>query len=306
VSVPSARLRRLQYAVVAQLSIIGIINYMDQATLSIANPLVRQDMGLSVSQMGLLLSAFPLTYALAQLPLGLIIDRLGSRLRLGLGLVVWSLAQCFGGPAGSASQLWASRFLLGIGEAPTLPSSTKVVRRWYKPSKRGTPVGIFTGATHLGQAIAASFLTLLMVVLGWRWMFIIMGLAGFVSAALWFALCRDPADASLAASDHAHLAEGETLRDVGNGAPPQHHQDRPDHHHPLYLLHGGQRLRRVVIGLADAARRVAPEQRADPLLGRAGRAAISLVGAAIYWLVPRGPITADELAEAPAGVVPVS
>ena len=56
----SARLRRLQYAVVAQLSVVGIINAMDRATLSIANPLVRQDLGLSVAQMGLLLSAFPL------------------------------------------------------------------------------------------------------------------------------------------------------------------------------------------------------------------------------------------------------
>lgn len=125
VTEPSARLRHLQYAVVAQLSVIGIINYMDRVTLSIANPPVRHDMGLSVSEMGLLLSAFPLTYALAQLPLGLIIDRLGSRLLLGSGLAVWSFAQCLGGFAGNASQLWASRLLLGMGEAPTLPSSTR-------------------------------------------------------------------------------------------------------------------------------------------------------------------------------------
>src|ERR1700712_4015167 len=94
---PSARLRRLQWVVVAQLSVIGMINYMDRATLSIANPLIRQDMGLSVTQMGFLLSAFPLTYALAQLPLGLVIDRLGSRLLIGTGLVVWSLSQCLAG-----------------------------------------------------------------------------------------------------------------------------------------------------------------------------------------------------------------
>lgn len=55
-STPSRWLRRLQWAAVAQLSVIGIINSMDRATLSIANPLVRHDMGLSVSQMGLLLS----------------------------------------------------------------------------------------------------------------------------------------------------------------------------------------------------------------------------------------------------------
>ena len=53
-----------------------------------------------------------------------------------------------------------------------------------------------------------------MVGLGWHWMFIVMGLAGFVSAAVWFATYRDPADAKLSPSDHAHLVESETLRDV--------------------------------------------------------------------------------------------
>jgi len=210
----SSRLRRFQWAVVAQLSVIGMINYMDRATLSIANPLIRQDLGLSVSQMGLLLSAFPLTYALAQLPLGLVIDRLGARRLIGAGLAVWSLAQCLAGFAGSAAQMWGLRFMLGVGEAPTLPSSTKAVRRWYAPRERGTPVGIFTGANHLGQAIAAPFLTLLMVGLGWRRMFIIMGLAGFVCTAVWFATYRDPADAGLSAADHAYLGEGEVVRDV--------------------------------------------------------------------------------------------
>ncbi len=210
----SLRLRRFQWAVVAQLSVIGMINYMDRATLSIANPLIRHDLALSVGQMGLLLSAFPLTYALAQLPLGLVIDRLGARLLIGAGLAVWSLAQCLAGFATSASQMWGLRFLLGVGEAPTVPSSTKVVRRWYAPRERGTPVGIFTGANHLGQAIAAPFLTLLMVGLGWRWMFIIMGIAGFVCTAVWFATYRDPADAGLSAADQAHLVEGEVLRDV--------------------------------------------------------------------------------------------
>jgi sugar phosphate permease len=204
----------LQWGVVAQLSVIGMINYMDRATLSIANPLIRQDLGLSVAQMGLLLSAFPLTYALAQLPLGLLIDRLGSRLLLGAGLVVWSLSQCLAGLAGGASQMWALRFMLGVGEAPTLPASTKAARRWFAPRERGTPVGVFTGANHLGQAIAGPVLTLLMVGLGWRWMFFAMGLAGFVSAAVWFATYRDPADADLSQPDQAHLAEGETLRDV--------------------------------------------------------------------------------------------
>jgi sugar phosphate permease len=215
----SMRLRRLQRAVVLQLSIIAMINYMDRATLSIANPLIRSDLGLSVSQMGLLLSAFPLTYALAQLPLGFFIDRLGARLLLGIGLVVWSLSQCLAGLAANAAQMWGLRFLLGVGEAPTLPSGTKAVRRWYAPADRGLPIGLFTGANHLGQVFAAPLLTLLMVGFGWRGMFIAMGLVGFVSAAVWFATYRDPADAGLSVGDRAHLAGIETPQNAGKLTP---------------------------------------------------------------------------------------
>jgi MFS family permease len=209
-------LRAIQYGVVAQISVICLINYMDRMTLAIANPAIRHDMGLSLAQMGLLLGAFPLTYALSQLPLGPVIDRLGSRLMLGTGLAVWSLAQGLAGLAASAGQLWACRILLGVGEAPTIPSCTKVVRRWFNIRERGKPVGAFTGANHLGQAIAAPVLTGLMLLMGWRWMFALMGIAGIICVAVWFMTYRDPDDAVLSEADRAHLAEGDTVRN----APP--------------------------------------------------------------------------------------
>jgi MFS family permease len=213
---PSARLRWIQYGVVAQISVICLINYMDRTTLAIANPAIRHDMGLSLSQMGLLLGAFPLTYALSQLPLGPIIDRLGSRLLLGAGLAVWSLAQGVAALAGSAVQLLVCRVMLGVGEGPTIPSCTKVVRRWFNVRERGRPVGVFTGANHLGQAIAAPVLTIMMVAMGWRWMFATMGILGFICVIVWFATYRDPDDADLSESDRTHLAEADTM----HNAPP--------------------------------------------------------------------------------------
>ncbi len=210
----SRRLRAMQMGVLVQLSAICLINYMDRTTLAIANPAIRHDLGVSVAQMGLLLSVFPLTYALAQLPLGPIIDRLGARLLLGLGLALWSAAQMLAGLAGSAGQLWAMRMLLGLGEAPTMPCSTKVVRRWFNVRERGMPVGVFTGANHLGQAIAAPVLTLLMVWLGWRWMFGIMGILGLIGVLAWFTFYRDPAASNLSEAEQRHLAEGDTQTDA--------------------------------------------------------------------------------------------
>ncbi len=203
------RLRARQTGVLAQLSAICLINYMDRTTLAIANPAIRHDLGVSVAQMGLLLSAFPLTYALAQLPLGPVIDRLGARKLLGAGLALWSVAQGLAGLAGSATQLLATRVLLGIGEAPTMPCCTKVVRRWFNARERGTPVGVFTGANHLGQAIAAPALTVLMVWLGWRWMFAIMGLLGMACVLAWVTLYRDPKAAGLSQAEQSSLVEGD-------------------------------------------------------------------------------------------------
>ncbi len=160
---PSPRLRSIQLGIVSQLAVIGMINYMDRATISIANPLIREDLGISLPQMGLLLSAFPLTYALSQLPLGLIIDRFGPRRLLGAGITLWSFAQCVSGLATGMSQLWILRFLLGVGEGPGMPAGTKVIKRWFGIRQRGTAMGIFTGANHLGQAIAAPVLTALMI-----------------------------------------------------------------------------------------------------------------------------------------------
>lgn len=207
----SKRLRAAQWGIISQLAVIGMINYMDRATVAIANPLMRQDLSITLPQMGLLLSVFPMTYALSQLPLGILIDRLGPRKLLGAGVALWSLAQGFSGFATGLNQLWVCRFFLGIGEGPSMPAGTKVIKRWFSADQRGSAMGIFTGANHLGQAIAAPVLTGLMVLLGWRWMFIFMGMVGFASAVVWFLTYKEPRDAELSAADHAILVQGDVI-----------------------------------------------------------------------------------------------
>ncbi len=73
------------------------VNYIDRATLAVANPLIRQELGLSISQMGYLLSAFLWSYAFSQLPTGAMVDKLGPRRLLTIGLSLWSIAQLLGG-----------------------------------------------------------------------------------------------------------------------------------------------------------------------------------------------------------------
>ncbi|RYE91560.1 MAG: MFS transporter, partial [Oxalobacteraceae bacterium] len=125
------RVRRVQATSLALLVVSGAISYVDRATLSIANPLIREDLGFSIAEMGMLLSAFLWAYAFFQLPTGALVDRLRARRLLTLGLVVWSGAQILGAVVGSFGQFFAARLLLGCGEAPQFPTGTRVVRDWF-------------------------------------------------------------------------------------------------------------------------------------------------------------------------------
>src|SRR5436190_23082859 len=109
----------------------GALNYVDRATLSVANKLIQDELGIPVGRMGLLLSAFLWAYAIAQLPVGGLIDRYGPRKLLGLGLFSWSLAQAAGGFVNSFGVFIAARLALGVGEAPLFPGGARVVRDWF-------------------------------------------------------------------------------------------------------------------------------------------------------------------------------
>ena len=188
----SPRVKIIQRTALAMLVLAGVVNYIDRATLAVANPLIRDEMGLSIADMGYLLSAFLWSYAFAQLPTGAMVDKLGPRLLLTMGLSLWSVAQLLGGLVTSFGQFFGARILLGIGEAPQFPTGARVARDWFNPRDRGVATGVFNCASSLGTAIAVPLLTFLMLAFGWRWMFAIMGVAGLLVAALWFTLYRNP------------------------------------------------------------------------------------------------------------------
>jgi sugar phosphate permease len=184
------RLRRIQWVALAFLTLAGIVNYLDRSTLSIANHSVSGELGLSASQMGLLLSAFSFSYAFSQLPMGALLDRFGARLMLGLGMFVWSVAQLF-------------------GEAPQFPAGAKVVSEWYSLRERGRPTGIFTTSSTIGPALAPPILTGLLLAFGWRWMFIVMGVMGIAVSIGWYLVYRNRREVALEADEITHLTEEE-------------------------------------------------------------------------------------------------
>jgi MFS family permease len=213
----SARTRRLRNTGVFLLVIAGCVNYLDRAALAVGNPEIRHSLGLSYSQMGLLLSAFAWSYGLAQIPAGVAVDKFGARLALGAGMLVWSVAQIGAGFAASLAQFVAARMALGLGESPMYIGGTRVCADYFTAKERALPIAIFNSSSALAPALAPPLLTLLMLAFGWPAMFIIAGLAGFAVALAWFAFYRSPTEANIPAEDLAviHDDDGPAIAQIG-------------------------------------------------------------------------------------------
>lgn len=209
----SAKLARIQRVALILLVIAGLVNYLDRSALSIANDPISTEMGLSAAEMGLLLSAFSLPYAFAQLPMGVLLDKVGTRIMLGAGMLVWSIAQFAGGLVQTLHQFFVARVVLGIGEAPQFPAGAKVFSEWYAIKERGRPTGIYVASTTIAPALAPPLLTWMMLVFGWRGMFIIMGVLGVAASIGWYALYRDRRNVSLDQSEIEYLEKDDIKSD---------------------------------------------------------------------------------------------
>lgn len=202
----SRRMKQLQWLAIGLCTAAIAVNYLDRATIAIANVKIREEFGISATAMGALQSAWSICFAFAQIPTGFIVDRLGPYRLLGAALVLWSLAQTLGGFAISYLQLIWARGVLGAFEAPAYPTSVRVTSNWFRTEHRGAPTGVFNTGASIGQAIAPPLLTALMLAFGWRMMFIVVGLVGVLFGIAWFMFYRDPEHAALPEDGPAYLA----------------------------------------------------------------------------------------------------
>jgi sugar phosphate permease len=199
------RIARIQFTAVSILSIAGVINYIDRGSLAIANTTIRADLSMSATRMGVLLSIFSLSYAISQLPVGILLDRFGERVILGAGMFLWSLTQTATGLVRGFASFVAARVGLAVGESPFVVGAVKTVNDWFDIRDRATPMGIVNAATTLGQSIAPPLLTVIMLAFGWRGMFMLIGVPGLLLSLVWYAFYRDRKDVSLNDQEKAHL-----------------------------------------------------------------------------------------------------
>jgi len=164
-----------------------LINYIDRSNLSIAAPLLKDELGISASQLGTLLSAFFWTYALMQMPAGWLVDRFDVRWIFAIGFFLWSAATAVTGYLHGFAALLTIRVILGFGESVAFPSYSKVLGSHFKEQNRGFANSVLMTGLALGPAFGMLVGGSAVAKFGWRPFFIALGLIGFLWLPLWYA-----------------------------------------------------------------------------------------------------------------------
>jgi MFS transporter, ACS family, D-galactonate transporter len=199
-----------RHRLLAMLFITVVITYLDRSNLSIAATAIAQDLQLDPAQMGLVFSAFGWSYALLQIPGGMLVDRTRPRLLLALVIGLWSLATILQGFASAFAMLLSLRVLLGALEAPAYPTLNRVVTTWFPDSERARAIASYTSGQYVGLAFLTPALVLTQQHFGWQGVFFLTGAIGLVWGLVWYALYREPSDAA-----GVNAAELETIRAGG-------------------------------------------------------------------------------------------
>lgn len=189
-----------RWLLIGLLALAALINYLDRATLSVALPLIAMDLSLGPTAKGLVLSAFFWSYALMQVPVGLLADRWNLRWLYAGAFALWSVACGLTGAVGGLAALILVRIILGVGESVYLPSSLKLVSTLFPSRDRGLPTGVFDSGTRLGLALGAPLVAWLTVRYGWRAMFFLVGFLALVWVLPWLLAFPSPHPHSAVAS----------------------------------------------------------------------------------------------------------
>lgn len=186
--------------ILVMLVILGMVTFLDRINISVAGSSIMHDLHLSPAQWGWVQSAFILSYGLLQIPMGALGDRFGHRNILAAIVLWWSAFTAFTGMAGGLMSLLVIRFMFGIGEAGSSPCSTGVISRWFEKDEVGKAQGYVWAASRMGGALTPFVVIPVMVTVGWRAAFYLLGALGVIWAIVWWLYYRDSRETSRASS----------------------------------------------------------------------------------------------------------
>jgi ACS family D-galactonate transporter-like MFS transporter len=208
------RLSRVRWGIGVLLGVGVLINYFDRINLSVAAPQLQQEFGLSDAEIGLLFSGFFWSYAVLQIPTGMVLDRFGVTWVNRISAFLWSVTSGATALAGGFGGIMLARVLLGIAEAPGFPASAKATGYWFPRGERAMATSIFDAAAKFANVIGVPLVALAVVRFGWRWGFAITGGLSFLYFLAFLIVYRDP-------SKHPRLSQAEHDYILQGGATPE-------------------------------------------------------------------------------------
>lgn len=207
----SPRVPRLRWSIGVLLGVGVLINYFDRINLSVAAPQLKHDFGLTDGELGWLFSGFFWSYALLQIPTGMILDRFGVTSVNRVSTFFWSFFSTVTAFASGFGSIFGARILLGVAEAPGFPASSKATGYWFPRQERAFATSIFDAAAKFSNVIGVPLVALAVVHFGWRWGFGITGALSFLYFLAFVIVYRDP-------SQHPRLGAGWARRSVNTSA----------------------------------------------------------------------------------------
>jgi sugar phosphate permease len=178
----AAKATKTRWVVLFLISLMYLICYMDRSNISVAQPEIAKQFGLSKSAMGLVLAAFTWAYALGQVPAGWFGDRFGPKKVLTVIMTLWSATAVMTGAAFGFSSLFGARFLLGLSEAGAFPVASRGMQLWFPRVERGRIQGTTHFFSRFAVAITPFIAGSILIAFGWRAIFYIFGSLGILWA----------------------------------------------------------------------------------------------------------------------------
>jgi sugar phosphate permease len=219
---PAERVTNLRWGIALILGFGVLVNYIDRTALSVAQGPLHDELGLGPAEFGLLSGAFFWIYALAQVPIGVLLDRFGVMLLSRAAALLWTLASVLTALAPNFALLVAARSFLGLAEAPTFPANAKAVGYWFPRSERSFATALFDAAAKLSSGVGVLLTGWLMTHVGWRGMFFSTAALSLGFFGLFFAFYRNPGtDKRLTFAEAQYIKTGGGEPDTVSGDVPR-------------------------------------------------------------------------------------
>lgn len=210
---------RARIVILLLLSVGTMINYLDRTILGVVAPALTRELHIDPAMMGIVFSAFAWTYALAQIPGGMFLDRFGNKLTYALSIFFWSTFTLLQSFSLGLKSLLLFRLGLGISEAPCFPVNSRVVGTWFPQHERARATATYTVGEYIGLAAFSPLLFLILEHHGWRTLFFITGGLGIAFTFIWWKFYKEPHESTTANTEELEYIGVKNKENANDNVP---------------------------------------------------------------------------------------